>query len=149
MGAACGATPDHHRFPSAHFHGMTAVDVPHRAAHLRLLVPHQTPRSLSAVLRYRSTDPFAVTVSFTGSGDAVEWVFARDLLLTALAEGHCGDGDVRVRLLIPPGCGPADALAMRITLASPDGHAEIEADVCDFRMFLDRALAELALLLAE
>ncbi|PIE27236.1 MAG: hypothetical protein CSA58_05495 [Micrococcales bacterium] len=131
---------------------------------LRLLVPHQTPRSLSAVLRYRSTDPFAVTVSFTGSGDAVEWVFARDLLLTALAEGHCGDGDVRVRLLIPPGCGPADALAMRITLASPDGHAEIEADVCDFRMFLDRALgvvpagneyrfvdvdAELALLLAE
>lgn len=131
---------------------------------LRLLVPHQAPRPLAAVLRFRSNDPFAVTVCFTGTGEAVEWVFARDLLTRALAHGHCGEGDVRVRLLLPPGGQAGDALALRITLASPDGHAEIEADVCDFRHFLERAEfvvpggsenrfvdvdAELALLLAD
>lgn len=131
---------------------------------LRLLVPHQAPRPLSATLKFRSCDPFAVTVCFRGAGEAVEWVFARELLTSAIRDGFAGEGDVRVRLLVPPGSPITSATAMRITLASPDGHAEIEADVADFRHFIERSEfvvpsgsetrfvdvdAELALLFAE
>lgn len=105
---------------------------------LRLLVPHQAPRPLSATLKFRSSDPFAMTVCFRGAGESVEWVFARSLLSTAIATGFSGEGDVRVRLLVPPGAQVSAATVLRITLASPDGHAEIEADVADFRHFLER-----------
>lgn len=106
---------------------------------LRLLVPHQAPRPLGATLKFRSCDPFAVTVCFRGGGEAVEWVFARELLSTAIRKGFAGEGDVRVRLLVPSGASVSSATAMRITLASPDGHAEIEADVADFRQFIERS----------
>lgn len=106
---------------------------------LRLLVPHQAPRPLSATLRFRSCDPYALTVCFRGAGEAVEWVFARDLLAEAISKGSSGEGDVRVRLLIPPSSPLSAATAMRITLASPDGHAEIEAEVADFRAFIQRS----------
>lgn len=106
---------------------------------LRLLVPHQAPRPLSATLRFRSSDPYAVTVCFRGAGEAVEWVFARDLLRDAITNGSAGEGDVKVRLLVPPGTPVSVATAMRITLASPDGHAEIEAEVGDFRSFIERS----------
>lgn len=108
------------------------------AVQLRLLVPHQAPRPLSATLKFRSCDPFAVTVCFRGAGETVEWVFARDLLSQAISKGFAGEGDVRVRLLVPPGQPLDAASALRITLASPDGHAEIEAEVADFRSFIER-----------
>ena len=73
------------------------------AVQLRLLVPHQAPRPLSATLKFRSCDPYAVTVCFRGAGETVEWVFARDLLSQAVNAGFAGEGDVRVRLLVPPG----------------------------------------------
>lgn len=71
---------------------------------------------------YRASEPFAVTVSFcTERGRWVEWVFARDLLVTGLSEA-AGIGDVRIR----PDAEDEDVLILQIQ--SPTGDAVFELD---------------------
>jgi hypothetical protein len=68
-------------------------------------------------LSYHSRDPFAVHASFrTGHDQAVDWVFARDLLHDGLI-APSGTGDVRVQPL------ELDADRVQLTLSSPSGHA--------------------------
>jgi hypothetical protein len=68
-------------------------------------------------LTYHSKDPFAVQASFrTGSGSAVEWVFARDLLQDGL-DRPVGTGDVRVQPA------PRDPARVQLELSSPSGYA--------------------------
>lgn len=68
-------------------------------------------------LTYHSRDPYAVQASFrTGNGQAVDWVFARDLLNDGLV-GPAGTGDVRVQ---PVAGNPS---RVQLELSSPSGHA--------------------------
>jgi len=105
------------------------------AVELRLVVPDADAVSLPVALRYALTDPFAVTVAFHGDDVSVEWVFARELLLTGL-EHPCGDGDVHVW----PSWRSGQDLVL-IALSSPDGRAVLEADATDLRTFLDATVA--------
>lgn len=111
--------------------GIPSVEVD-TAIELRLLVPEQPSLPLPVSLRYRSGDPYAVTVRFEGTQEQVEWVFARDLLAAGL-DGADGLGDVRVRAVQDSG---EDVVI--ISLASPDGRADLEADAGDLRAFLNR-----------
>lgn len=104
------------------------------AVELRLVVPDADAVSLPVDLRYSITDPFAVTVAFSGDDVTVEWVFARELLLTGL-EHPCGDGDVHVW----PSWRAGQDLVL-IALSSPDGRAVLEADAADLRSFLDATI---------
>lgn len=105
------------------------------AVELRLVVPDADAVALPVALRYALTDPFAVTVAFRGDDVSVEWVFARELLLTGL-EHPCGDGDVHVW----PSWRNGQDLVL-IALSSPDGRAVLEADATDLRTFLDATIA--------
>lgn len=105
------------------------------AVELRLVVPEAESVPLPVTMHYSAADPYAVQASFAGEGVAVEWVFARDLLLDGLRR-PCGDGDVRVW---PSRAGSGDQVL--IALSSPDGHAVLEADAGDLRAFLDRTVA--------
>ena len=98
---------------------------------LRLLISEQPALPLRVSLRYGAADPYAVTVRFHGPEEHVEWVFARDLLASGL-NGHGGVGDVQVRA-VP--AGGADEVVI-ISLASPDGHADLEASAAELRAFL-------------
>jgi hypothetical protein len=105
------------------------------AVELRLVVPDADAVALPVALRYALTDPFAVTVAFQGDDVSVEWVFARELLLTGL-QHPCGDGDVHVW----PSWRSGQDLVL-IALSSPDGRAVLEADATDLRTFLDATVA--------
>lgn len=97
---------------------------------LRLLVGEQPSLPLPVSLRYGASDPYAVTVRFYGPDEHVEWVFARELLALGLT-GEQGLGDVKVRAVNERG---TDVVI--ISLASPDGRADLEADAADLRAFL-------------
>lgn len=101
---------------------------------LRLVVPDAGTVPLQATLRYGTDDPFAVTAAFGGGGVTVEWVFARDLLITGLTR-PTGEGDVHVW----PSWGSGQDLVL-LSLTSPDGHAVLEADAADLRAFLTTTL---------
>jgi len=99
---------------------------------LRLVVPDADAVPLPVSLRYAAADPYAVTVAFRGDDVSVEWVFARDLLLSGL-NGPCGYGDVHIW----PGNRSRQELVF-ISLTSPDGQAVLEADRRDVGDFLDQ-----------
>src|ERR1700749_4997442 len=62
---------------------------------LRLIGPGGVPVPLIADLYYSSADPYAVTMSLdAGTGEPIDWTFARDLLAAALHAPE-GAGDVR------------------------------------------------------
>lgn len=112
-------------------HSIPTVEVD-TCIELRLLVPERPALPLPVSWRYRSGDPYAVTVCFHGADEQVEWVFARELLAAGL-DGAAGFGDVEVRAVRDGG-----ADVVMISLASPDGRAELEADAVELRSFLDR-----------
>lgn len=89
-------------------------------------------------LRYDSADPYAVHLLFPAPspGEApVAWSFARDLLVTGLAE-RAGMGDVRL-WPYTSGAGPHIALV----LSSPDGCACFEVPRDVLVKFLARSCA--------
>ena len=102
------------------------------AIDLRLVVPDADAVRLPVALRYAARDPYAVVVAFRGDDVSVEWVFARDLLLSGL-HGPCGEGDVHIW---PGGHGGSDSVF--ISLSSPDGRAVLEARRDDLSDFLER-----------
>lgn len=89
--------------------------------------PGEVTIAVDTELRYLTRDPFAVRVIFTLPGNPpVEWVFARDLLVTGL-HAPSGVGDVQVF--------PARE-GLRIDLASPAGAAELLADLDEVASFV-------------
>ena len=81
---------------------------------------------------YCTDDPFAVTLEIQTRGNrCVDWVLARDLLVTGLS-APTGIGDVRVR--------PAQFGEWEVTLVeirSLDGHAVLEVDRDLLRQFVE------------
>ena len=102
---------------------------------LSLVVPESGPVPLQVGLRYSAVDPYAVRAAFRGSETTVEWVFARDLLLSGMRE-PTGSGDVHVW---PGHLDGRDVV--HISLSSPDGRAVLQADIHDLRRFLDATTA--------
>ena len=91
---------------------------------------------IETVLGYRSSDPFAVAMTFvTPEGDLV-WTFGRDLLIRGVA-GPAGDGDVHVS----PAIGLSGRAMVSIELSSPDGHLVLLARSADVVDFIARTVA--------
>jgi hypothetical protein len=100
---------------------------------LRLVVAGHDPVPLTAGLFYRGEDPYAIRMAFdTGLDDAVEWIFARDLLAEGL-DHHAGEGDV---CLWPGTSSNNDVL--HIALSSPHGQALFQAPLAAVTGFLQR-----------
>lgn len=97
---------------------------------LRLLVPLQPALPLPVRLCYTLQDPYAVSLVFSGPDEDVIWVFARELLAAGLTLPQ-GQGDVRIRPEIRSG-----RRFVMISLTSPDGTAELEADAESIRTFI-------------
>ena len=94
---------------------------------------------IETALGYRSSDPFAVAMTFaTVDGDLV-WTFGRDLLIRG-TETPSGDGDVHVS----PALSLTGRAMVSIELSSPDGHLVLHASTADVQDFLARSAAVVA-----
>jgi hypothetical protein len=86
-------------------------------------------------LGYCRDDPYAVTATFrVGTGDGVQWLFARDLLIEGVI-GPVGDGDFR----IAPD--ESDAETVIIELRGPDKCAVLAVDAVSVAEFLTATYA--------
>ena len=94
---------------------------------------------IDTVLGYRSSDPFAVAMTFVTSDGNLVWTFARDLLIRGV-ESPTGDGDVHVA----PAIGLSGRAMVSIELSSPDGHLVLLARSSDVNDFLARTVAVVA-----
>ena len=103
---------------------------------LRLVVPGTPSLPVRADLRYEPSDPYAVQVAFhtstAGSGDVVEWTFARDLLSEGI-DLPCGEGDVQVWP-----SSRASSTVVCLSLSSPSGRALFEVPLRALGDFLAR-----------
>ena len=94
---------------------------------------------IETALGYRSSDPFAVAMTFaTVDGDLV-WTFGRDLLIRGV-DGPAGDGDVHVS----PALSLTGRAMVSIELSSPDGHLVLLARSSDINDFVGRTAAIVA-----
>ncbi|HEX3785869.1 MAG TPA: SsgA family sporulation/cell division regulator [Pseudonocardiaceae bacterium] len=85
-----------------------------------------------AQLRYRTQDPFAITISFAvGPGRVIEWMLDRDLLTSGIT-AHAGQGDIRI---MPA---PNQPELVFIGLNSPSGKAALRTFAIDLTEFLHR-----------
>lgn len=90
-----------------------------------------------ADLTYDAADPYAVAAGFSlqgrvvADGEAVQWVFARELLATGVFD-PVGDGDVHIWPSLNA-CGQAVTF---IELSSPDGEALLQARSDEVSAFL-------------
>jgi len=104
--------------------------------HLRLILSNESSLPVRASLRYDTADPYAVHAAFhTGTADAVEWVFARELL-TAGLHRPAGIGDVQ---LWP--CRSHGLDVVCIALNSEEGKALLHAPARVLEGFLERTTA--------
>lgn len=88
---------------------------------------------IDAVLGYRRSDPYAVTMTFiTGDGN-LTWTFGRDLLSHGTS-APVGDGDVHVW----PSIDDDGHASVNIELTSPDGHLVLAARTQDVSDFVSR-----------
>lgn len=104
---------------------------------LRLIVPGAAALPVRADLDYDVADPYAVSVSFhtgtgPGSGDVVQWTFARQLLSDGVSV-PAGEGDVQVW---PSTSG--NGAVVCLSLSSPSGRALFEVPLGDLVEFLGR-----------
>jgi hypothetical protein len=104
---------------------------------LRLVVPGAASLPVRADLAYDVTDPYAVQVSFhtgsgAGSGDVVQWTFARQLLSDGVSV-PAGEGDVQVWPSTASGTS-----VVCLSLSSPSGRALFEVPLGDLVEFLGR-----------
>lgn len=91
---------------------------------------------VETTLRYRTDDPYAVSLLFHSSAGDVEWVVSRTLLLQGLA-APAGEGDVKVW----PGLGEdGDGVAV-LDFSSPDGRLVAETDAHELQAFLGQTFA--------
>lgn len=90
---------------------------------------------IDAVLGYRRSDPYAVTMTFlTATGD-LTWTFGRDLLVVGM-HAPTGQGDV----MVAPSIGPAGRAIVLIELTSPDGHLVLQARTDEVGDFVSRSV---------
>ncbi|TDQ51623.1 SsgA family sporulation/cell division regulator [Actinorugispora endophytica] len=100
---------------------------------LRLIVPDRAAVPLAARLDYTADDPYAIKVAFhVGEDEPVEWIFARELLTVGIVRA-VGEGDVRVWPSKDDG-----ERTINISLSSPFGHAQFDAQVSPLAEFLHR-----------
>ena len=103
---------------------------------LHLVVPGGDSLPVDALLRYETSDPYAVHVGFhTGGEDVVEWTFARQLLTDGVTRA-VGEGDVQVW----PAHGGTEQLVC-LSLSSPSGTALFEAPLGRLVEFLTQTYA--------
>jgi hypothetical protein len=88
-----------------------------RTVEAQLLDPESMGLTVAALLFYRASDPYAVSVLFAGDDASVHWVFARDLLARGMHRSS-GDGDVRVHP-------PTHHRFVELELRSPHGRARV------------------------
>lgn len=101
---------------------------------VQCLDDHGTEHAIDTILGYRSSDPFAVTMTFlTDEGD-LTWTFARDLLTIGVSR-PVGEGDVRVA----PGLDATGRATIGIELTSPDGQLVLHASSDQVRDFITRS----------
>jgi len=110
---------------------------------LQLLVHGAAALPVQAELSYDVTDPYAVQVSFHtgggGSGEVVEWTFARQLLSEGV-HAAAGEGDVRVW----PSTAEREPVVC-LSLSSPSGRALFEVplrELVDFLAMTFEAVAD-------
>jgi len=106
---------------------------------LRLVVPGASSLPVRAGLTYDASDPYAVTVAFhtgaAGSGDIVQWTFARQLLTDGV-RAPMGQGDVQVW---PSASDEGEIVCL--SLSSPSGKALFEIPVSELVEFLTMTYA--------
>ena len=103
---------------------------------LRLVVPGSASLPVRADCRYDITDPYAVRMSFhTGTGEVVEWTFARQLLTDGVTR-PVGEGDVQVW---PSYSGNEQVVCL--ALSSPSGRALFEIPLPQLVEFLTKTYA--------
>ncbi len=106
-----------------------------RELELRLVLSPERSIPVPSRLTYRSTDPYAVHISFhIGSAAPVSWSFARELLVEGVFR-PCGHGDVRVW---PTKSGAGSVICLALTAS--DGDALIEAPAAAVSTWLERTL---------
>ncbi|MGH3719675.1 MAG: SsgA family sporulation/cell division regulator [Pseudonocardiaceae bacterium] len=104
-------------------------------AHDMFALLHEAAAPVVTRWTYCTDDPFAVTVEIQTRGNRfVDWVLARDLLVTGLC-APAGIGDVRVR---PATMGEWEVILVEIR--SPDGHAVLEVDRELLREFVEATI---------
>ncbi|MFL6136859.1 MAG: SsgA family sporulation/cell division regulator [Frankiaceae bacterium] len=103
---------------------------------LRLVVPGSASLPVKADSRYDVSDPYAVHVAFhTGTGEVVEWTFARQLLTDGVTR-PVGEGDVQVW---PSYSGSEQVVCL--ALSSPSGRALFEIPLPQLVEFLTKTYA--------
>ncbi|AZM46255.1 SsgA family sporulation/cell division regulator [Streptomyces sp. WAC 06738] len=106
-----------------------------RELELRLVLSPERSVPVPSRLTYRSSDPYAVHISFhIGSAAPVRWSFARELLVEGVFR-PCGHGDVRVW---PTKSRSGSVICLALT--SSDGDALIEAPAAAVSTWLERTL---------
>ena len=101
-----------------------------------LVVPGATALPVRASMAYDAVDPYAVRIAFhTGTGDAVQWTFARQLLTDGVTS-PAGQGDVRTWPATSER-GPVVCLSLQ----SPSGSALFEVPVPELVEFLTMTYA--------
>ena len=104
-------------------------------AHDMFALLHEAAAPVVTRWTYSTDDPFAVTIEIQTRGNRfVDWVLARDLLITGLST-PAGIGDVRVR---PANMGEWEVVLVEI--CSPDGHAVLEVDRELLRQFVQATI---------
>jgi hypothetical protein len=122
---------------------MTARPVTVRSEfQLRLVVPGASSLPVRAGLAFDASDPYAVTVAFhtgvNGSGDVVQWTFARQLLTDGVG-APVGQGDVQVWPSSQGQDGSHEVVCL--SLSSPSGKALFEIPVSELVEFLTMTYA--------
>ncbi|UXY27853.1 SsgA family sporulation/cell division regulator [Streptomyces sp. HUAS TT20] len=106
-----------------------------RELELRLVLSPERSIPVPARLGYRTTDPYAVHITFhINSEHPVHWTFARELLVEGVFRA-CGQGDVRVWPTKTEG-----RSVVLVALSSPDGDALLEAPAAQVSAWLERTL---------
>jgi Streptomyces sporulation and cell division protein, SsgA len=100
---------------------------------MSFLVSEELSFRIPVELRYESTDPYAVRMTFHLPGDApVTWAFGRELLLDGI-NGPSGDGDVHIAPTEPEGLSD-----VRIRLQVGADRALFRVGAAPLVAFLDR-----------
>ncbi|NBM20727.1 SsgA family sporulation/cell division regulator [Streptomyces sp. GC420] len=107
-----------------------------QSARARLITGAERQVTVRVTLRYDSTDPLAVRITFPAEvsldGNPVTWAFARDLLEEGLRTPS-GGGDVQIWP-----CGRAQTV---LEFHAPEGVALVQFDTAALRRFLMRSYA--------
>lgn len=100
---------------------------------LRLRVAGGQAHPVATEFVYDPSDPYAVRARFGAGTNAVEWIFARALLVDGLTK-PCGEGDV----VVWPSKDERGPVVM-LQLIAPDSRALFQIEAGPLRAFLDRS----------